>query len=204
MSRWLIVGLLALGAGAASADPYLQLHATAPDYGGCSAIADQSIRCGSIVVDGGSQARFVWVLVADAPTEIGGVQFGLKYDAGIGAPTWTGCATGAEIPGIGWPGSDTGVAMTWAAGCYSVPGQFAKIGFLSVGAGASGVITTRDHPEQQGVLAWANCDTEVSDFCAFGGSVGFGSTDGYAPDDCECAGPPVRERTWGRIKESYR
>jgi len=203
MSRWCHVALLVLGAGSATADPYLQMHVTAPDYGGCTAIVDQNLRCGGIATDGGSTARFAWVLVADAPPGIGGLQFGITYDAGIGAPTWTGCATGSEIPDAGWPASDSGMALTWAQGCYNVPGSFAKVGFLAVAAGATGVITTRDDP-RNGVLEWADCSTELFDLCAFGGSVGFGGADGYVPEDCECSGPPVRERTWSRIKDSYR
>jgi hypothetical protein len=204
MARALLVLILATCASARAGDPVLLLHATAPDYGGCSGLTDANLRCNGLTPDGAASAQFVWLVVGDAGADLGGILFGITYDSGIGSPTWNLCTGGAQIPFEPWPASGGGLAVAWPGGCYNVPGDFAKVGFFSVGAGASGVMTTRTHPETE-TMTFVRCDTSIElDLCPFSGSVAFGDLDGYVPADCECSGPPVRERTWSRIKESYR
>ena len=76
-----------------------------------------------------------------------------------------------EIPGDGWPGPNTGTAVSWAPDCWS--GDLVPVYWLVTYAYASGVIPLEAHPIQNSTFV--DCSSPpIEDTISGYGSMGFG------------------------------
>jgi hypothetical protein len=195
----------------AASEPVLLMHVTEADASFCDLVDDRSLRCSGIVTSAPSGGPyFVWVLMGDV-SDVGGVQFGIEYESAIQILSWTSCAGGLQMPSASppWPASGSGNAITWTEGCYRPgPGGFAKVGFFLLGGGSSGWIgfapDPRHHESGLPGYQYSNCDGDTPDMCEYHGRAAIGGGTGAHPRDCECSGPPVTERSWSTIKDTYR
>lgn len=197
-----------------------------PSYSGCTdpAVADGELSCATIdndLNDYSGAPNYAWVMVGGvpdgtgpgAPGGIGGLQFGIMYDASFIVEGWSLCTGGSEIPqtdlGGAWPDSGRGNAVTWAGGCYLVEDNsegVTRVGFFTVNSGSDGMIRITEDPRTQEATA-AGCDTMSLRLCrqllgrgyAFGGGerAGDGQTCGFM-----CA-VPTRDTSWGALKAIY-
>jgi hypothetical protein len=88
--------------------------------------------------------------------------------------------TPIEIPGPGWPGPNTGTAVSWAPGCLG--GQITPIYWLQTYAYVAGTIPLASHPVQGGTFV--SCAAPVAeDSVSEYGVIGFG-----IPGQNPCAG----------------
>ena len=213
----------------AGAQPYpynLDMHFQPPSYLGCTegTVADAVLNCGIInpnAIDVGAFApNFIWMIISGvpdgsgpgAPGGIGGLQFGIEYDASVVlGGSFTLCTGGSEIPqndaGGTWPASGTGNAVTWSGGCYLVtdnPDGATKIGFLPIAPGSVGLIRFIEDP-RIGQAQAAGCDAAISRICRQ--SMGIGDCtipSGAGEAKCGFLCPvPVQEASWGSIKSIY-
>jgi hypothetical protein len=148
--------------------------------------------------------------MGDVP-DVGGVQFGIEYESGIQVLAWTNCTGGAQIASDSppWPASGSGNSLTYSEGCYSPgSGGLAKVGFFLVSTGSSGWFgfapDRRLYEYGRSGLEYARCDASVHELCEYNGRAAIGGGTGALPRDCECSGPPVTERSWSTIKDTYR
>lgn len=202
--------VVAASSGPANAEAVYFLHATPASSGLCNAVNDATLSCGS--VNNGPDGfgdTFVWVIVGDVGSEIGGAQFGVEYDSGVQVALWQPCTGGEQIPQVGWPASGTGNVLTYSQGCYRPPGNLAKVGFFYVSSGSVGAMRITDDPRFGEAMTFGCGVTGGGDggkypACDYNGSLVFGGGTGYLPADCRCSGPPTVDRTWTTIKDSYR
>jgi len=223
-----------LVAGAAQADdsyPYsVFLHFTQPSFAGCDEtvggfMQDALLNCG--VIDTGASdygsfsPNFLWILVGNvpdgtgpgAPGGIGGLQFGIEYDATVAlGGGFSLCTGGSAIPQDdlqgSWPQSGTGNAVTWGGGCGLVTDNedgVTTVGFIPIAPGSSGIFSIIGDPRIDGIVEAADCDTNPTRVCtqALGSAdATVGGTGGESTCGIKCA-TPVAETTWGSLKSMY-
>ena len=151
----------------------------------CSSFALSS--CESAVTSVTGSQTYVFFVVAAFPTTsdpaLTGLVFGIHYTSTIGIVNAGNCAS-FELSGSGWPGSDTGTALTW-----NEP-QTAKLTPVYWFAGYNyyapqqGNLSVRAHPTQGGYFADDSIPAILDPIAGFG-RLGFNQT-GYLP----CPGMP--------------
>lgn len=199
------------------------LHATPAGYGGCGIGPDDAtLTCGDVLVVGdATQPQFVWVLAHGWPNVPGWpagrglseVHVGIAYEAGVRVSSWTACAGGLQIPQddplLGsWPESRTAITVGWPGGEYVQPNAMARIGFLVVDAGSSGllrVVPDGRRTPAAAVLGAAGSPLLSFDVPASGWSVCDVSGDVPALAYNACSGDPLPARnvSWSRVKALY-
>jgi hypothetical protein len=199
--------LVTLAAPSQAVEGVFFIHVTPASFSGCGAVDASSLSCRDIVSASDSVVDdFAWIVIGDLSGEIGGAQFGISYDSGVNVATeaWTLCTGGSQISEPGWPNSDTGQAITWAGGCAQTGSDdLAVVGFLYVRSRSSGRIRVIEDP-RVGFIGTTSCPpAESFDGCEYNGSASFGGQNGYVPENCRCAGPPVETGTWTSIKSRY-
>jgi hypothetical protein len=154
----------------------------------------------------------VWALVCNGSDSLGiaGAGFGIEYGGNVIVNNWTRCAD-LDFPQPGWPASVTGNVITWVptTNCQDetsepfVPGSvIAVLGAFNVTVYGPDQFASTPRPGV-GIAEVADCsaaETVISGlFPSHLGIAGF-CTPGYSP----CNAPtPVRETSWGRIKNQY-
>jgi hypothetical protein len=117
----------------------LALHVAPASYSGCEVIADDSLGCDDLRVEGDSSTvQLVFVLVSGV-AEITGVQFAVD-DQSITPSSWTLCTGGRQVTEPGWPEQGTGIAVTWP-GLHGSEGGLAIVGYFTVAAGQDGILS---------------------------------------------------------------
>jgi hypothetical protein len=211
MTKWLAVLVaLCLPAAVAAQDvdggANMNLHITAPTYGGCGDFADfdnQNPNCGDLGSAAFGGAAFLWVVASHESgytNGLGGVQFGISY-SGVAVSGWALCTGGSEIPEGTWPDSGTGNACTWAQGCYNPTGEVAKVGYLAVGDGASGTVAITFDPRIDDAQ-YTDCSSTLISMCApiLADADLANGTSPFCTDECLI---PIQESSWGMIKSIY-
>jgi hypothetical protein len=200
-ARACLTTLSAVSAAIAHAEPVLLYHIAPASFSACDALNESSHQCSNTTVSSSaSQDLFVWVIVSDV-RDVGGVQFGVEYDSGVGVQAWSLCTGGSQLPDVAWPSSGSGSAISWAGGCWD-RGSFAKVGFFYVRGGSSGNMRFIADP-RIGQLQLADCEAELTEFCPRNGEASLGSSGGFLPSGCLCTTGFVEEQSWARIKNTY-
>jgi len=205
-----LLGSVCLAPGAV-AEPVFLMHAQIADFSACESIDEGGMRCNDFNASPGSNNNyFAWVIVGDVGGELSGAAFGIDYESTISVATWVGCS-GLQIPGIGWPSPESGIALAYDAGCHSTAANdLAALGFFYVQSGSQGFMHIIEHPDmdhlEAGRLIITNCgeNPESERCCEHSGRLAFGGAGGYVPGDCRCSGPPAVEASWGGIKDEFR
>jgi hypothetical protein len=184
----------------------LNVVVTAPSYSGCADPIYDWIDagvCTDLVGEPIAGFSFAWVVHSDGdgyPNGIGGVQFGIVYDAGVTG--WTLCTGGQEVPEAGWPESGTGNACTWSGGCYNPAAGNAMVGFFALSDGANGSMAITVDP-RTGEANYSDCEPVGYEFCSENLGYDEDFSDGTLPMCEDCPPTPVKDASWGQIKSLY-
>jgi hypothetical protein len=225
----LVAGFGAKGAeGASYTHAKIALHLTNPPSKSTQSVICQTespitlnIPCSAYVVDGATAASYsLYVVVAgidaaDTSEALAagtkGIALGVSYNgatsAGVDVSAWTSCAD-LEFPND-WPAAGGGNVLTWVeCQTHSVPpdGVHVVVGAFSIYAySADRFLITRNNKLGSPALQVADCSGAQWDVDPT--NAGQVSFDPANPGCNPCLFPctvPVKDVTWGKIKNLYR
>lgn len=167
--------------------------------------------CRSAVVSAPAGSAYnVYVCVGNGSDSVGvaGLQFGISYNGagfqGVDIFSWSKC-TDLEFAMAGWPSSNTGNLMTWAANsnCQAGPGTVAA-GYFYMAVYTPDRLSLTPRPND-GAAKVADCNAVEDDLTTQAPSaLGYADFDtglGYNP--CQNI-VPVENTTWGGVKSLFR
>jgi hypothetical protein len=175
----------------------VNLHLTPADFsmgcGGHEFLED--LTCDELDSPPASGPSFAWVIVSGSEpfTEgsvvpgLTGLQFGIEHDLPPENVSWVRCASGLQIPTEGWPGSGSGIALTWIP-CHENDRPSAIAGFFHVPDASTGSLSIAPHPLTD-TIEVTDCVSRLWTICEeSAGSVDLASG---SPAECGTFAAPV-------------
>lgn len=194
--------------------PVVTVQIAAPG-GGCPGQPESCLGYVTTWPLGQEADLFVVVARVDSLAGIGGVSFGICYDADVQVQSWTFCASGLQFPSEGWPGPNSGIVLTWntATDCQRTvlgnEGVHATAGYFRVMAESPGYFFVTKHSGiSSDAIVLYDCGGNRT-FLPYGGFASFGILPSYNPCVFDvdgfptCRPTPVVPETWGRLKALY-
>jgi len=183
--------------------------------------------CASVVTNGTADSNAgafynVYLLAAGPPNDgVSGLECSIFYETEVDGATgvnvfqWNLCAT-QEFAAAEWPASMTNNTITWDVAvdpCETDTtgqgGLMRVAGYFYLGAYAPSLMAVRPRVDND-FLTVSDCagaehalDPNRAGWVSFGGRAVGGDTDGCNPCLDDCAPVPVREETWGSIKQFF-
>lgn len=118
----------------------INLVLTDMQFPGCeTATWIEEASCSELVSPALDGPRIAWVVVSDPDRFIDGfssLQFGVEHD--IEGLQFLPCAGYLAIPGIGWPGSGSGIALAKTGSCFQPSTTSIRVGGFIIPGGATG------------------------------------------------------------------